>query len=95
MIRITTLALGLTLLAASATAAQISVPLAGKSPAQLGADIATAAHAACFMADNTPVYQHDTCEADTTAAALAKVQKMEGLAKAKASSELASNATAR
>ena len=93
MIRITTIALGFTLLAASANAAQIVVPVSGKSPAQLGADIATAAHAACFLADNTPVYEHDTCEADTTAETLAKVQKME--AKAKSSSELASNATAR
>lgn len=93
MIRITTLALGLTLLAASANAAQISVPLAGKSPAQLGADIALAAHTACFLADNTPVYEHDTCVADTTAVAMAKVQKLE--AKAKASTELASNGAAR
>jgi len=93
MIRITTLALGLTLLAASANAAQISVPLAGKSPAQLGADIAAAAHTACFLADNTPVYEHDACEADTTAAAMEKVRKLE--AKAKSSTELASNGAAR
>lgn len=90
MIRIVTLALGLTLLAASADAASHVVPVAGKSTAQLNVEIAAAAHAACFLADNTPVYEHDTCERDTTANALDQVGKLQ--ASAKGRTELASNA---
>jgi hypothetical protein len=76
MIRTIAIALGLALVAASANAADITVQTAGKTPAQIRADISDAANKACARAyadDNLSVYKRSSCVYETYQAAMAQV----------------------
>jgi hypothetical protein len=76
MIRTIAIALGAAFMAASANAADITVQTAGKSPAQIRADISDAAYKACARAyadDALSVYKRGSCAYETYQAAMSQV----------------------
>jgi len=76
MIRLTSLVLGLAVLAGSAQAADYKVSLANKSPAEVKAAIYVAAAKACrdaYSDDFDPLFDVKDCISDTVAATRAQL----------------------
>ncbi len=75
MIRLVSAAAALTLLAAPAFAADVTVHLAGKSAPAAYASIVRAAKTACHVpgADIYSIHANDTCVQDTVAATVGKL----------------------
>ena len=84
MFRMTSLVLGLALLATSVSAAEIKVSTQNKSVNEVRVAVSDAAFKACKQAyadDLFAVYERDTCVRDSVASALSKADTNEALAK--------------